>query len=565
MKKIRLIGTIVLVLFFGYQCSYESKTENELIEIAIKELKENVNISENIPQQVVFKNIENISHLPKLESIPLYGENFSRGDDFIYIEIATSTEKGIAEYQDLMLVAVKKFNLKKETIKGKTIKVGLRSIASGTAYEMIAAGLYKPNAYTPSNALWVELLRYKGVSSHYLGSIVNNPPGLLMKKKRYEELKKTYSKVDFDLIIELAMQGKLYPGYPNPYSSSTALNFLYTILFEAAKKQNQILTAELITNEIIASVFTEFQKSVKVIGPTTTYLREIFEKYGDENLHCFPIEKQDIFVLKKKKIIEEEDLVFIPFGKVLHNNPMVSFSWNTKEQEEALKIFFAYLRSDEIQNYAKSIGFEGPIDRFDDLPEGKLLITAQSLWKNYKDGGRKVYSVFVVDRSGSMNGDPLLQVKKAMMVSSRYIKRSSEIGLISFSDDITIHLPIAEYNNLQQGKYLTAIDDIVAGGQTYLFEAVLQACVMLSEKKKQDPKGKFYIFLLTDGLATHNKRISLAIALLKKTGFMVIPVAYNLSDLDDLNELARVNESTIISGKPSDIIAKLQSLFETMQ
>ncbi|HCL57772.1 MAG TPA: hypothetical protein DHW82_12300 [Spirochaetia bacterium] len=544
---------------------YENKTEQELIELSREALKNDIFIQENIPSQIVPKNIENISNLPKLDTITLYGETPDNDPNSIYIEVATSTEKGVNEYQDLMLYAVKKFNDKRETINGKTVKIGLRSIASGTAYEMISAGVYKPNGYTPANPLWIELLRYKGVDTAYLGSVVNNPPGLVMKRERYEKLEEEYKKVDFNLIMELTMQGKIFPGYPSPYSSSTALNFLYSILYEAAKKQNQILSAELITNEIIASAFTEFQKSVKVIGPTTTYLREIFEKYGDNSINCFPVEKQDLYVLKKNGKLDENALVFIPFGKIEHNNPLVSLPWNTKEENEALASFYQYLRSAEIQRHAQNIGFEAPNNQFSGLPDGKLLMTAQSLWKNYKDAGRKVYSVFVVDRSGSMNGEPLLEVKKAMFFSAQYIKRSSEIGLISFSDDITIHLPINEYNNLQQGKYLTAIDDITAGGQTFLFESVLQASLMLEEKKKQDPKGKFYIFLLTDGLALNNNRLSLVVQMVKKSGITVIPVAYNLSDVNELNALAEANESSIISGKPEDIISKLQMLFETMQ
>ena len=78
-------------------------------------------------------------------------------------------------------------------------------------------------------------------------------------------------------------------------------------------------------------------------------------------------------------------------------------------------------------------------------------------------------------------------------------------------------------------------------------------------------KGKFYIFLLTDGLASNNNRLSLVVQMVKKSGITVIPVAYNLSYVNELNALAEANESSIISGKPEDIISKLQMLFETMQ
>jgi Ca-activated chloride channel family protein len=95
----------------------------------------------------------------------------------------------------------------------------------------------KPTAYTPSNQLWIAMLKSAGVEiKEITPELVPNQPGILLNQKAKQDNFGS-EEVTFDKLLDAIVAGKIAVGYTNPYTSSSGLNLLYTIFWRAAGHQ----------------------------------------------------------------------------------------------------------------------------------------------------------------------------------------------------------------------------------------------------------------------------------------------------------------------------------------
>ena len=72
-----------------------------------------------------------------------------------------------------------------------------------------------------------------------------------------------------------------------------------------------------------------------------------------------------------------------------------------------------------------------------------------------------------------------------MSEGQKYIGKDNLIGLVSYSDDVNIDLPIAKFNLTQRAMFAGAVRDMQAGGSTATFDAIAVAMKMIEEQKAQ--------------------------------------------------------------------------------
>ncbi|MEO1069105.1 MAG: substrate-binding domain-containing protein, partial [Cyanobacteria bacterium J06638_6] len=287
--------------------------------------------------------------LPDINTFPLYGAQ-PGGGNTAYIEIYSSSEKANIDRQNerWLVEVADAFNQRQETLpSGEVIQVGVRKIASGTAARLLAAGTVQPVGYSPSNDLWVAMVQSQGVDAVPVADrLVPNTAGWVLPKTVYDSLAENSaenSSVSFDRLLNAIASGQVTVAYPNPYSSSTALNLLYTLYWRAAGHQDdggQLTIAELQTPQV-NSVFDQFQQQVLITTSTTLDLQELFLR--DQNkLQAFPLEYQNYLALREVPGFGETE--FVPFG-VPHNNPLVGFGWNSPQQRAALEQFATFAQS----------------------------------------------------------------------------------------------------------------------------------------------------------------------------------------------------------------------------
>ena len=483
--------------------------------------------------------------LPDISDYPLTVE----GKGEINIEIFSSPEKAGEDTDGWLNEVAKKFNQSNQIINGKKATVSIRSIASGVAVDYITSGKYVPEAFTPSNELWIEMIRAQDVALTQMSSgIAPNAAGMLLSQSTYDALQEKYGKVDLGVIVEATCNNEIAMGYTNPYASSTGMNFLVSTLSHFDEENP--LSASAISG------FQKFQENVPFVSYITMQMRSAAESGS-----------LDAFILEYQSYINDStlkrDYKFIPFG-VRHDSPMYAVGDLSEEKKQLLQLFTEYCTSNEAKKLATEYGFYNNSDYSTAMTDydGDLLINAQKLWKEEKDLGKPIIAVFVMDVSGSMSGTPLTQLKQSLINSMKYINNNNYIGLVSYSTDVTINLPINEFNLNQKSYFNGAVEGLSAAGNTATFDAVIVAADMLVKKQAEVPNSKLMMFVLSDGETNIGHSIEEASNVIKNLNIPIYTIGYN-ANIAALDEISSINEAASIDANTGNVINELKNLFNS--
>lgn len=105
--------------------------------------------------------------------------------------------------------------------------------------------------------------------------------------------------------------------------------------------------------------------------------------------------------------------------------------------------------------------------------------------------------VLVLDRSGSMSGDPLRSVREAAARVLRTIGADDRVAVVAFDDEVTLVLPLAHHGNSSEA--VARVRSIHSGGSTNLSGGWFKGLELLESNPR--PEAVRRIVLLTDGHA----------------------------------------------------------------
>jgi Ca-activated chloride channel homolog len=566
-----LFGIVIVAVIYFYFGTNPSITSQESAEkYLLEKIVPNIKVQEEFVSDAVASTyqVDKIPEiLPKVESFPLFSTQPTKDPKTTYIEIFSSAEKGNGNKQDerWLVDVADAFNAKEVTTNsGQKIKVGVRSVPSGLGMQLIAAKVARPNGYTPTTHLWLDLLKSEGINSTMINpALVPNHALLAIRDKVYEDLA-TSGEVTFDRVVDRILDGKLTLGYANPYASSGALNLLYTLFWRAAgrDRDRQPLTVADLQSPQVSSVFENLQKQISLTTLTYLDLKQIFIR-EPQKLDVFFMEYQSYNTLRRLPGFEKT--AYVPFG-VPHNSPLVGFDWNTPEQMEALKKFAEFATAREMQDLARNQGFEVTEylkqGKFPPSASGEVLKAAQSFWKHRKDGGKPVSLMLVIDTSGSMKGDRIAAVKDGLRLASKQINTGNKVGLVTFSDVVRYLVPFGSFDKLQHQRLLAAIDSLQPDGSTAMYDGTMIGIAELVKERRKDPSGRFNLLLLTDGEVNAGLRFDRAKDIMAQIGIRFYPIAYGEVDRKELEAIAALRESTVQSGTPQNVQSLLKELFQ---
>jgi len=552
MKKQNIVVFIVLALlvFLGVYGVLQLTSESKSTERAEKHLAKMVKKIDATEREVV-KGTVDLSgsttlaeELPDIDKYPMT----LQGNGQINIEVFAAPEKAGEDTDGWMLEVAQAFNKEGYTIDGQTVSVSIRSMSSGTGADYIASGKYVPQAFSPSNELWGELIVAQGTNMELVEKkVTGNVAGVLISQKVKKEIQSKYGEVTFATVVEATMNGEVAMGYTNPFYSSTGLNFLLETLY--LNDQDNILSDKAIEG------FASFQKNVPFVSYTTQQMRDAADSGALDGM-----------VTEYQTYINDKNLSnyeFIPFG-ARHDGPIYAVGELSKEQKEAVSMFADYCLSDTMQDLAKEYGFNQYEDYTSEIPDfdGATIKEAQNLWKENKDSGNSITAVFVADTSGSMDGEPINQLKESLINAGQYIDSDNSIGLVSFNTDVYIDLPIAKFDLNQRSYFNGAVENLVCLGGTATYNGITVAANMLVEAKEADPNTKLVLFLLSDGEKNQGYDLTDVEDILKEYQIPVYSIAYGEeANMEELNAVSSVNEATVIDADSDDVIYKLKNLF----
>ncbi len=477
--------------------------------------------------------------LPEIDKYPLTLEDKS-GD--IQIEIFSSPEKAGDGPDSWLIDMAKDFNESQETIDGKVISVSVRNISSGLAADYIISGKYVPTGFTPSSELWGAYVDVQGVKLDVVDDcLVGNVAGFLVSKNSNYK--------DYKEVITAVQNGEINIGYTNPQVSTTGMNLLVTILSEYGN-------GDLQSDEAVQA-FSSFQRNIPYVATNTIQMRD---SSANGSLDGMTLEYQSY--IQDKELQSSYD--FIPFG-VRHDNPMYVCSKASEEQRKALEIFTQFCKQDAGKKAAEAKGFYNNMDYTSNIEiVGKDVKNALEIYKREKDSGQAIIAVFVADVSGSMSGEPLYQLKESLQNGMKYINDTNYVGLVSYSSDVSIEVPIAQFDLNQKAYFQGAIDRMNAGGNTASYDALVVGMKMIEDAKADHPDAKAMLFLLSDGQQNEGYSLSKITGALEKQKTPVYTISYGEeADTDEMAKVSSVNEAASIVADPDDIVYKIKSLFNS--
>lgn len=556
-KKGNIIGILIVmaIIIFGVIYGGITLTKNwgksketiskENATGKLKKICKDININEVEPRKApIDLGIKDVKDtIPNIDKYPAKVENTTDS----YIEIFSTGEKAGNGKDGWLIDVANNFNESKFEINGKIISVKVREIASGLGMDYIISEKYLPDAYSPSNELWGEMIKTNGKTIELCDDrMVGNVAGILISKEKYDELIKKYGAINLKNITQAVANGEINMGYTNPFASATGLNFLVSTL--ATFDSSNPLSEKAIDG------FNEFQNNIPLIAYTTLQLRNSAES---GILDGFIMEYQTYINSPELKT----DYIFTPFG-YRHDSPLYSVGNLSNEKKEILNKFIEFYKQDKYQELAVKDGFNALEDYKCEIEnlDGNTILQAQKLWKENKNGDKPIVAVFLADVSGSMEGEPLNELKKSLLNGSRYIGEENSIGLVTYSNDVNINLPIEKFDLNQRSLFTGAVQDMDASGGTATFDAIAVAVQMLLDEKEKNPDAKLMLFVLSDGETNIGHSLDDLREILESVKIPVHTIGYN-ANIEALENISRVNEATSINADSDDVIYKLGSLF----
>lgn len=556
-KKGNIIGILIVmaIIIFGVIYGGITLTKNwgksketiskENATGKLKKICKDININEVEPRKApIDLGVKDVKDtIPNIDKYPAKVENTTDS----YIEIFSTGEKAGNGKDGWLIDVANNFNESKFEINGKIISVKVREIASGLGMDYIISEKYLPDAYSPSNELWGEMIKANGKTIELCDDrMVGNVAGILISKEKYDELIKKYGAINLKNITQAVANGEINMGYTNPFASATGLNFLVSTL--ATFDSSNPLSEKAIDG------FNEFQNNIPLIAYTTLQLRNSAES---GILDGFIMEYQTYINSPELKT----DYIFTPFG-YRHDSPLYSVGNLSNEKKEILNKFIEFYKQDKYQELAVKDGFNALEDYKCEIEnlDGNTILQAQKLWKENKNGDKPIVAVFVADVSGSMEGEPLNELKKSLLNGSRYIGEENSIGLVTYSNDVNINLQIEKFDLNQRSLFTGAVQDMDASGGTATFDAIAVAVQMLLDEKEKNPDAKLMLFVLSDGETNIGHSLDDLREILESVKIPVHTIGYN-ANIEALENISRINEATSINADSDDVIYKLGSLF----
>jgi Ca-activated chloride channel family protein len=546
------LAAVAALLLLSACGSGEIKTRDQAIEQLEELVSDKIRPSrrENTRRANISLSKTNLlSMLPGIKEYPmtLDARDSNRSEA---VEIFTSSEKSGQGRDGFFLELAKSFNEQGYQISnGKRAQIAIRKIASGLGAQFILAQRYTPDAFSPSNHLWGDMLQAQGIPLTTMAEVTApNTAGVIVRSSK-KSMITTDDKLDVQKLLTAVTGGSFAMGYTNPYQSSTGLNFLLTVLDEFSQQdESQFLAPD------VSSAFEAFQAGIPFVAQTTLQMRDAAVDSGV--LDALVMEHQSWV-----NVTGMGDYEFIPFG-VRHDSPLYATEEADADEREVLELFVEFI--DKNKRAAREFGFGGMEDYESGyrIENGATILGAQKIWKEKKSGGKPIAAVFVADVSGSMDGTRIKNLKKALIESSDLISSTNAIGLVSYNENVNVDLNIRPFNIQQKALFIGAVEDLSTGGNTATNNAVLAAAQELINYSRDHSDHKLVIFVLSDGETNKGLDYESIAKIMEWTGIPIHAIAYELSS-DHLKAMASLAEGAYVESSAESASYRIGNLLNS--
>ncbi len=322
-------------------------------------------------------------------------------------------------------------------------------------------------------------------------------------------------------VVEKASSGELRYAMTNP----TASNSGFTALVGVAAALSG--SADALAVDDIAKVtpqLQEFFKGQALTSGSSGWLAESYVREQDRLDGLVNYESVLLQLNQSGELREKLYLIYPKEGIITADYPLMLINQDKREQYDKL---VEYLRTPEFQKKLMEQTWRRPAisgvalsSRFPDqllveLPFPNSLEVIDSLLFAYLDEQRiPSHAFFVLDVSGSMQGDGISELKTALTnltgidtsLTGQFarFRNRERVTMITFNHEVqdvrNFEIDINDQTTMEQVRAYAA--RLEAEGGTAIFSSLVQAYDLAFQAKQQDPERYYSIVLMSDGQNT---------------------------------------------------------------
>ncbi|MGZ6222632.1 MAG: extracellular solute-binding protein [Syntrophales bacterium] len=324
-------------------------------------------------------------------------------------------------------------------------------------------------------------------------------------------------------------------AFTDPITSTTGRSVLFGLYGIGASKTPEQLILPDVTDTKVTDYVKDFQNLIDhyMIGtiPLNTKVAQ-GPRYGhffvmpEDNLISLYEGGLDVYVngktVKMEPITDAMVMIYPKEGSMVRNNiaGIVKAPWVTPEQAEGAQEWIEYLLQDEQQRAFLNAGFRPAIDLpLDDpaskitshygltpMPKTPLLIPEQidpavaaAIEQSWQDVKKPGIVTFVVDVSGSMDGEKMNQTKDGIIRALDNMAQNNQVGFLTFSNQVGNVIPVAPLS-LNRYPIANAVREMRAQSDTALYDGIKRG-IELTDQATGEANAIRAVVVLTDGQA----------------------------------------------------------------
>ncbi len=434
----------------------------------------------------------------------------------------------------------------------------------------------KYDAIWASNSIWLDSL--EGVSTSDSKSTSITPITFGVKKSKAEKLGLIGKNVTMKDILDLIKRKELTFSMANPITTNSGASSYLNILSTLAGNPDVLTIKDLASDKLKDDLKSFFTGLVRTSGDED-FLEKSFIN-GDYDA-AFTYESS-IININKELARQKKDVLYAIYpidGVSICDSPLVYVNNRNDNKKQIFLKLQDYILSGEGQEILLNMGrrtwyggttTNAPSDLFNKdwgidttkyispikYPSGEVIKEALYL---YQVKLRKpVHVVFCLDYSGSMRGDGISELIKAMeyifsdKANDNMIQFSSEdkIDVIAFGNNVNV-IGSSKGNNLS--TLLTKIKNYNVDGATALYPAAEKALNLL---KDETDSYNTSIILMTDGDGNIGSFNDLEKAYNNiKRDIPIYSITFGYANENQLNRMSNLSNGKVFDGKKDLILA----------
>ena len=429
-------------------------------------------------------------------------------------------------------------------------------------------------------------------------------PSLALTKKPLAKEKLFYSRVTLGLkqsrarelgwdkkaptwaeIAKTAKAGHLAYGMTNPTSSNTGMSALFAVASSIAKK-----TEDLTADDVDREALKNFLTGQKLTAGSSGWLADSYLQEQDRLDGLVNYEAVILRLDERPELHEPLVLIYPQDGVISADYPLMLLD---EAKRDAYTKLVTALKSDAFQTNALSRAYLRPANpgatRSPKLPNdavaeltfpNRLEVIDAVLLAYQADLRRPSTSIYLLDVSGSMDGERIGQLRKALevltgaesnSVTARFVRfqNREKVVLIKFAsepgepEEITFDDPKAQGETYARLREYAA--NLQARGGTAIYSSLERAYQIAKTEHERDPNRFISVVLLTDGQnrqGTPFRDFRRELVDAQRAGEMVrtFPIVFGEASSGELEEVAKLTGGRAFEGRDTNLAAVFKEI-----